>query len=741
MSALRAPPRRLPRRSHFAKVTRWFPGRGSAFVAPPVQVFYSSKLRARLLWWKQEKAPRRVLQALQKGVDLEFEAGPPAPFSSAPILVSEKDVDFVVKDLEKGDRLGAYTPLVPGGEDYLSRARVDTRPNGKQRLVLNFRRINAACRKLRCRFEQLRDLPNILRRGDYMLSMDLAAAFWHVPMAKTSQRFVSWHLALPPSLQALPPGAYWVVDEAGRRLHAVVERSCAALPFGWTSSPFIWTKVVKVLARAMRSRGMRCLWFLDDALIALPSKAAAHAARDLIEELLANSGLTRAPDKGIWEPTRTLPDHLGFEISTSGSHGHIKVPPRRALEVAALAKDLLCRATRDARRVSTDILCTFIGKASSLTDGCDLARFHLRSLHDAHDRWAFKSRLDRAATRDLRWWAAFSYTSASNGVPLWPLTPSRAIYTDASSTIGYGCVLEDVRSAPKAALKSTGYMFEYPSLPGNFATAAAGGGSCAGKNAPGLGGKGFGGYWSKTERELLHITHKELRAVIKGIRMNADALRGHVVRLWEDNMAVVHIIRAKTSRSAVLMAELRDLLDLLRELDIILLPKYIRSQLNPSDYFSRLTDRDAWMLRPRLRASLRRHAENVLQEPISLDAFACHQTAIVPRYASRHSEPAALAHDGLALDWTAEQGAVWICPPFALLPAIIQKLEDEKPAAVLIAPKWQMASWWPNLMRLGGLHVPLPRSKHAVISLHGHKVEPFLNGNVELIAVLLSRTR
>ena len=394
-----------------------------------------------------------------------------------------------------------------------------------------------------------------------------------------------------------------------------------------------------------------------------------------------------------------------------------------------------------ARRVSTDILCTFIGKTSSLTEGCDLARFHLRSLHDAHDRWAFKSRLDRAATRDLRWWAAFSYTSASNGVPLWPLTPSRAIYTDASSTIGYGCVLEDVRSAPKAALKSTGYMFEYPSLPGNFATAAAGGGSCAGKNAAGLGGKGFGGYWSKTERELLHITHKELRAVIKGIRMNADALRGHVVRLWEDNMAVVHIIRAKTSRSAVLMAELRDLLDLLRELEITLLPKYIRSQLNPSDYFSRLTDRDAWMLRPRLRASLRRHAESVLQEPLSLDAFACHQTAIVPRYASRHSEPAALAHDGLALDWSAEQGAVWMCPPFALLPAIIQKLEDEKPAAVLIAPKWQMASWWPNLMRLGGLHVPLPRSKHAVLSLHGHKVEPFLNGNVELIAVLLSRNR
>ena len=135
MSAERAPPRRLPR--HFAKVTRYFPGRGSAFVAPPIQVFYSSKLRARLLWWKQEKAPRRVLHALQKGVDLEFEAGPPTPFSSAPILVSEKDVDFVVQDLEKGERLGAYTPLVAGGENYLSRARVDKSPSSHQRCLVD----------------------------------------------------------------------------------------------------------------------------------------------------------------------------------------------------------------------------------------------------------------------------------------------------------------------------------------------------------------------------------------------------------------------------------------------------------------------------------------------------------------------------------------------------------------------------------------------------------------------------
>ena len=40
----------------------------------------------------------------------------------------------------------------------------------------------------------------------------------------------------------------------------------------------------------------------------------------------------------------------------------------------------------------------------------------------------------------------------ANGVPLWPDAPTRAIYTDASSTLSYGAVL----SAPASARKTMG---------------------------------------------------------------------------------------------------------------------------------------------------------------------------------------------------------------------------------------------------------------------------------------------
>lgn len=55
------------------------------------------------------------------------------------------------------------------------------------------------------------------------------------------------------------------------------------------------------------------------------------------------------------------------------------------------------------------------------------------------------------------------------------------------------------------------------------------------------------------------------------------------MRLWEDNQAVVFIIRNRTSRSPLLMAEVRLLLQLLDELSVTLVPRYIRSKLNPAD--------------------------------------------------------------------------------------------------------------------------------------------------------------
>ena len=76
---------------------------------------------------------------------------------------------------------------------------------------------------------------------------------------------------------------------------------------------------------------------------------------------------------------------------------------------------------------------------------------------------------------------------------------------------------------------------------------------------------------------------KEVVAVRRGILRFANDLRGHTVFLYEDNQAVVVIIKNRTSSSPLLMNELRLLMALLEQLDIRLVPRYIRSELNPTD--------------------------------------------------------------------------------------------------------------------------------------------------------------
>ena len=119
----------------------------------------------------------------------------------------------MLEDLAKGDCLGAYQPLISGAADYLARARVHSQPGGKR---LNFRRVNAACRKYSCRYEGIKDLPALLRPSDWMLSLDLSAAFWHVPLHVQAAKCLSFHFTLPRSFvdeegvrhpTPVPPGA------------------------------------------------------------------------------------------------------------------------------------------------------------------------------------------------------------------------------------------------------------------------------------------------------------------------------------------------------------------------------------------------------------------------------------------------------------------------------------------------------------------------------------------------------
>jgi hypothetical protein len=169
----------------------------------------------------------------------------------------------------------------------------------------------------------------------------------------------------------------------------------------------------------------------------------------------------------------------------------------------------------------------------------------------------------------MQWWADFHYSSPTNGVPLWPSPPTRVIWTDTTSDLGYGSILQESHTVRKS----------------------------------------FGVWWSLPEKRQWHITMKMLVTVRRGIMRFTNELSGHTVCLYEDNQTVVVIIKNLTSSSPLLMNELRLLMTFLEQLDIRLVPQYILNELNPADFFSRLTDRDTWTLSPSVQRMLMQRAQ------------------------------------------------------------------------------------------------------------------------------------
>ena len=127
----------------------------------------------------QHFASNKVIRWVEHGVKVEFSKGIPfAPKPSESKFVDPTDVDFAIKDLLKGRRIGAYQDLVMGDEQFLSRSRVHTPPvKGKQRIVHALCSLNEATVKRQITYEDLRMLKSVVRPQDYILRLDVENVF------------------------------------------------------------------------------------------------------------------------------------------------------------------------------------------------------------------------------------------------------------------------------------------------------------------------------------------------------------------------------------------------------------------------------------------------------------------------------------------------------------------------------------------------------------------------------------
>lgn len=585
-------------------------------------------LRRRRKKWLKLAAPVSALvwRVLSKGAPLLFQGRKPPPrtLKARPLEPSMQQIvkDFIRDGLLTGEiEECSKKPLV------LSPLFVIPKKNeGEWRVIIDLRYVNRFQHVNKFRFEDLATVAELLRPGDWMTSLDFKSGFFHAEVQQEFREYLGF-------------------QHLGRFYRYRV------IPFGSSSSPLVFTKLVRPAIEHLRQQGIRIVAYMDDILIIAPSKEQADLHTRMAMDLLLSLGWKIRLDKSELEPAQNRV-FLGMLLDTTGTLPVIRVPYNKKRKIYREVKRLIAAAEQGPvkrRRIAQVAgLCNAVSKAISSTKA--LTRNLLRAAGNrsqVKNAWNQAVRVPKEAINDLLWWLEF--LENWNGRTLLPPPTSATLETDASN-LGWGA---HIQGKPLEAA----------------------------------------GAWPRSLAST-HINLRELTAVELALRTFKKELRGQTIRVNTDNQVTLSYLKNFTGRKEELEKVARRIMKLCLEHEITIIPYYIPGETNTTaDRLSRLLDPHDWVTKqePFLRICKRWGAPTV-------DRFASHLNNKVPRFNSRYWCPGCEAVDAMSTPWKGELN--FLCPPIRMIPAVLRKCQLEEAEAILIAPVWRAQPWFQTLQSL-----------------------------------------
>jgi hypothetical protein len=513
-------------------------------------------------------------------------------------------------------------PQSPG---FYSHMFVVPKPGGRWRPVIDLSVLNRCLVIPRFRMETARSLRFSIDQGDYAVSLDLSDAYLHIPMHRNTRKYLRF---------AIDGSVY----------------TFRSLPFGLSTSPWVFTKVMNtVMSLIRRTTASTISNYLDDLLQKDQSTIVLKSSLQTLMQTLQELGWIVNLSKSDLEPSQQF-THLGMVFDTVLFS--VRPTTKRILKLSTLAMQILETDVTTPR-----ILHSLLGMMSSMLDLVPNSSLRYRPLQAAVaalwnqelDDWDLRIPLPTSVKTLIRPWTKEPWLHSS--VPIRPPPPDVTLCTDASNT-GWGAHL----------------------LPGmNFVS----------------------GHWS-TEESVLHINLLEMKAVICAINHWSDRLRDLSVAVLSDNTSVCSYIRRQGGTSSLELCRLTlDLLQLIAPLRITLQARHIPGRLNViADGFSRDTPlQTEWTLHPEV-------FQRVLQRfpNLEIDMFATTFNHRLPVYVSPFPDVQAFAIDGLTISWLNRD--IYAFPPTAIIPKVLSKYQEEACSLLLVAPLQWSRPWITLLMQL-----------------------------------------
>jgi hypothetical protein len=526
---------------------------------------------------------------------------------------------------------------------------------GKYRLIVDLRFLNGFVTKTVFKYETYATFRDVIEKDDYMFSLDLEQAYYHVDVLERHRKFLGFRLF----------GEYY---------------EFCVLPFGLSDACRIFTELCKVPVRALRSQGLRVLPYLDDFLVML-SRYAPEVVKSVVK-LLQSLGFVINFVKSKLDPTRQL-DHLGFSIDTSAMTFALTV--KRTAKFLAAAEDALADA-ESRRGVPARSVARVAGHASSasLVFGRYACLF-TRYLHDAvRDKaaarsWSARVALGDPALAELRRWRRLLLGSSVAPIrrPQREAASVRLVVDASDFAFGGGVVSIDGAERD-----------DFPVSRGVF----------------------------EEDECLRSSTWRELRGASFVLESVKSLCQGRVVDLFTDSLSAsfIHANGGSQNRGpsgeldlhAQILAIERTTSEVSCDLRVVWIPREINEW---ADGESKREDSGNYSVSGVVFAAIVRRFGR-----LDVDRFADERNHMLPLFNSRWWCPGSAGVDAFAVSWAGVRN--WLHPHPSIIGRAIAKLRDDRARGVLLVPRWTSAQWWPVLFPSEGVQ---PVLGTLVVPRHG----------------------
>ena len=505
---------------------------------------------------------------------------------------------------------GTIAVIDPQDTDIVSRVFTVPKPDGSHRMIIDLSKLNMNVNKVSFRMEDKETIKDLIHRNDYLASIDLKNAFHLISLHEDSKRLTAFEF------------------EGIRYCFQV-------LPFGLTSSPRIFSKVLKPVISYLRSLGIKITHYLDDILICSSSYSNClddiHSTLSLLQSL----GFIINFKKSTLIPSRTI-EHLGFIWSSINMT--ISLPPKKLISIKNLVQR--CVTQPSSLRLLASLLGKLVNSGESVVESPLHYRVFQLELIKALKysfSWDLIYSLKQPSISELSWWSSVSPGDLSP-ISFAPIEPDLSIYVD-SSSFGYGIFLSD--------------------------------------------GQFHSGVWDDSEK-IHHINFLELKTFLLALEKFANFLsHKHIVFRSDNNTAVCYFNKKGGTISKKLCYLSIEIWNFMLLHNISATAEYLAGTDNSAaDYLSRISHNHEYSLDSYSFETL----QSIIPFQLEVDLFASKFNAKLEKYCSILHDNEVVAGNAFSFKWPSN---IYCFPPIPVINKCFSKfLRDNVQSCLMITPAW-----------------------------------------------------